>query len=99
MMTPAISVWINSSTENIGVQSTGTTSSFETAARKRARPRNNGCGVAHGKQLRRGARVLDDDLGGFPVLVGAGVVQDQDRWRPVEEEHALGAREGHRRSG
>src|SRR6266705_7161455 len=46
-----------------------------------------------------GARVLDDDGCLFPVLVRRGVLQDQHRRRPVVEEHALGAREGHRCRG
>src|ERR1043166_10323384 len=112
MMTPAISVWASSSVENMAPKLKQTRRSPEERGAKRQASRRMGhvpslwpsfetrpSGAPQDDATfvsRRGARVLDDDLGSFPVLVRGGVVQDQDRRRPVVEEHAVGARERHR---
>src|SRR6266700_844898 len=113
-MTPAISVWANSSAEKI-MRERGQALSRETglsrmpgSSLRLPPPPNSGTpefgwgreqNAARSGSSRSRSGVLDHDGRFLPVLAGRGVLQDQHRRRPIVEEHALGAREGHRRGG
>src|SRR5579883_995678 len=103
IMTPAISVWTKSSVEYMG----DCPHPYPPPTSRGREPRDGascpllqrqlgegwGGGTGQERALRRAAHVFQHHVGLAPILVGLGVVQDQDRRRPVVEVDAVGARE------
>src|SRR5438105_15651438 len=99
-MTPAISVWTKSSVEYIGVcphpyppppNGEGGSKTAASFPLPPMRQRAGGSGWGHSDRLGSSARMLEDDVGLAPILVGLGVAQDQNWRRPVVPIDAIGA--------